>query len=109
MVRILITLLLSLSISHANSFEKECLECHHKLPVTFNTFYMQYLIKFSSQRRIKEAMFYYLKDPKKEQSVMNQRLIKRLGVMPKLDLKEKELKSLIDIYIHSYDVKKKLR
>ena len=108
MVRIFISLLISLSCIHAKSYDKECLTCHNKLPITFDKFYMQYLIKFSSNKRIKEAMFYYLKDPKKEQSVMNASVVKKLGLMPKLDLDDKTLEELIQRYINSYDIKKHL-
>jgi len=69
---------------------------------------MRYLIKFSSAKRIKEAMFYYLKDPKKEQSVMNASVVKQLGLMPKLDLDDKRLEELIQRYINSYDIKRYL-
>ena len=108
MVRTVITLLCILLLSHADSFQKNCLECHNKLPITFDKFYMQYLIKFSSEKRIKEAMFYYLKDPKIEQSVMDVNIVNGLGIMPHLNLDNKILMELIDEYIKKFDVKRSL-
>ena len=108
MVRtLLFTLLLTLQLQ-AETFQSACASCHEKLPIGFDKFYMQYLIRFSSEGRIKEAMFYYLRDPKKEQSVMERTIIKRLGIMPKVALDDEILKEMIETYIKTYDVRKKL-
>lgn len=100
-------IILSLSV-YGTNFEKNCLHCHNDIPITFDKFYMQYLIKFSSEKRIKEAMFYYLKDPKIEQSVMDVNIVNGLGIMPHLKISDETLMKLIDEYILRYDVKKSL-
>jgi hypothetical protein len=92
----------------AADFETKCLQCHAKLPITFDKFYMKYLKMFSSEKYIKEAMFHYLKDPMINLSVVSKEDIKRMGMMPKLDVTDEELKALIDVYVKRYDVKKKL-
>jgi len=69
---------------------------------------MQYLIKFSSTETVKEAMFYYLRDPKKEQSVMPKHIIKELGVMPKVTISDKVLREMIEVYIRRFDLRSKL-
>jgi len=108
MVRIIIVLIVILTFSYADSFQKNCLECHDKSPITFDKFYMQYLIKFSSEKRIKEAMFYYLKDPKIEQSVMDVNIVNGMGIMPHLNLDDDTLMKLINEYIRRFDVKRSL-
>ena len=69
---------------------------------------MQYLIKFSSTETIKEAMFYYLRDPKKEQSVMPKHIIKELGLMPKVEINDKQLREMIEVYVKRFDLRRKL-
>ncbi len=103
----LFALLLALQLE-AETFQSSCVSCHQKLPISFDKFYMQYLIRFSSEDRIKEAMFYYLRDPKKEQSVMDRTIIKRLGLMPKPSLNDEVLKVYIKEYVDLYDVRSKL-
>ncbi len=104
-----IYLLLSVSLFAQENFAANCLNCHQKLEIGFEKFYMQYLIKFSTKERIREAMFYYLRDPKAQQSVMEDYLIEKLGIMPKIGISDRELGRMIDIYIQRYDLKGKLR
>ena len=107
-----IVLLLSLLLFQVfgnDTFDQQCVSCHKKLPLSFESFYMRYLVKYSSQSRIKEAMFYYLRDPKKVQSVMEKPYLDYLGVMEAVNISDVKLKEMIDIYIKMYDVKKRLK
>ncbi len=108
MVKKLLLLSILFTALHANNFDQKCVACHAKLPISFDKFYMKYLIMFSSKKYIKEAMFSYLKDPMLNLTVLSKEEIQKMGLMPKLDISDEELKSLIDEYIKRYDVKKKL-
>lgn len=111
MVRILLTLLLTLPVYAANgndTFEKQCVSCHQTIPVSFEKFYMQYLLFTSSQETAKEAIFYYLKDPKRETSVMPEHILDKWGVMPKPDMDEATLKEMVEIFVKRYDLRSKL-
>lgn len=108
MVKIFSIILLLNTLVFADNFEEKCLSCHKELPLSFDTFYRYYLLKFSSNKAIKKAMFSFLKKPIKENSVMDKAIIDWLGLMPKINVQDKELLQLIDTYIQHYDVRKKL-
>jgi vacuolar-type H+-ATPase subunit C/Vma6 len=108
MVKLLTSLLLLIQLSYGVNFDKQCLECHQKLELGFDKFYMHYLIKYSSTKRIKQAMFTYLKEPIKKKSIMDVAVIDWLGIMPTLKITDKELKELIDIYLSRFDVRNSL-
>lgn len=48
---IIVTLLSSLN---GDIYDKNCVSCHNKLPVTIDKFFFHYLLKYSSERKVKE-------------------------------------------------------
>ena len=50
--------------------EQKCLHCHQEQQIPSNLISKRYLMKYSTDKHIEEAMFKYLKDPKKEHSIM---------------------------------------
>jgi hypothetical protein len=71
-----------------------------------NIFMHRYTIKYSSEVRIKEALFKYMKNPQASSSVMPMGFLNRWGVKKPTTLSDKALKEAIDEYYRLYNLKK---
>lgn len=100
---ILVIILLISTHLNANVFERNCMSCH-----TNNTqlkmIMSRYTLKFSSEKRIKEAIFNYLKNPSKELSSMPLGFLSRFDIKEKTTLSDEELKEAIDAYYKKYNL-----
>jgi len=76
---ILFFLTIGILEAKSDSFEYNCLPCHIA-PKQLDMFMVRYTMKYSSKDRIKKAMFNYLKNPQKENSVMPAGFLERFGV-----------------------------
>ena len=94
-------------VMFGNSFEQNCKECHI-VDRQLEMFMSRYLLKYSSEKEVKKAMFNFLKNPKKEDSLMSESFINRFGVKKKTKLSDKKLKEALDIYWEKYKVFGKL-
>lgn len=90
-------------------YEKNCVKCHRKLPVSIDKFFYRYLLKYSGQREVKKNMFIYLRQPSKNKTIMPESFIKRFGVKKKTKLSIAELKEALDDYWEKYKVFGKLK
>ncbi len=110
MAKIILSTILLLSLYARSDFKTQCLACHREEagPDMYNV-YLQYLHVYGSNKRAKEAMFNFLKDPKVERSIMKMEVITRYGIHPSLSFKDQQLRHLIDRYIEFYDVKKRIK
>ncbi|PHS57014.1 MAG: hypothetical protein COB17_07285 [Sulfurimonas sp.] len=68
----------------------------------------KYTIKYSSERRIKKALFKYLKNPSYSTSLLPFGYLRRFGIKKKTTLSDKNLKNMIDTYYEQYNRKKKI-
>jgi hypothetical protein len=109
MVRCFFILLLFISFIKADVYEKNCVTCHTKLPVSIDKFFFRYLLKYSSERNVKEKLIDYLKYPSKEKTVMAEGFIERFGVKKSTKLNDKELEEAVNIYWEKYKVFGKLK
>jgi hypothetical protein len=109
MARIIFFSLLILSFLNADIYEKNCVSCHDKLPVSIDKYFYRYLLKYSSEKNVKEAMFNYLKEPSVKTTIMPEAFIKRFGVKKPTKLDNKKLKEALDIYWEKYKVFGKLK
>ncbi len=107
MVKIILICLFLISLANANKFEKNCLECH---PNSFQLDMMmkRYTIKYSSEVKIKRAIFEYLKNPSEKKSVMPFGFIRRFGIKGESFLEDEDLQEMIDIYYKQYNIKDKI-
>ncbi|NVJ53508.1 MAG: hypothetical protein HWD90_07415 [Campylobacteraceae bacterium] len=107
----IVFILFSLSIFlNANDiYENNCVSCHNKLPVTIDKYFYRYLLKYSSQRSVKEAMTNYLNNPSKDTTIMPEAFIKRFGVKKATTLNKDDLNKALDIYWDKYKVFGKLK
>jgi len=92
----------------ADSFEKNCVECHFAKQ-QLEIFISRYTIKYSSETRIKDAIYNYLKNPTQKSSVMPQGFLNRFGIKKPSQLSDSELKNSIDEYYRKYNFKDRIR
>jgi hypothetical protein len=109
MVKIVLYILfLSPAMIGASSLQKACLSCHEKEGIPTDALYKRYLLKYSSNKRIKEVIFHYLKHPTIEKSIMPAPFIHKFGLQPSSTLTDEELAAYIEALIRKYDVKNQL-
>ncbi|RXJ89130.1 hypothetical protein CRV01_10970 [Arcobacter sp. CECT 8983] len=109
MVKIVFILFYFTIFLNANSiYENNCVSCHKKLPVSIDKYFYRYLLKYSSERSVKEAMATYLNNPTKETTIMPEAFIKRFGVKKATTLNNSDLTKALDIYWDKYKVFGKL-
>ncbi len=89
--------------------EENCLTCHREQKLPDNLIYRRYLLKYSSLRRIEDALVKYLEHPTKERSIMPAEFFLRFPIKYANDLSPAQLRELVRRYIDYYDVRKRLR
>lgn len=114
MVRIFLIIAISLYFANAakikkDIYESNCIKCHKKLPVTIDKYFYRYLLKYSSEKNVKNAMFEYLKKPSQEMTIMPEAFIKRFGIKKKTKLSDDKLNEALDLYWEKYKVFGKLK
>lgn len=97
-----------LSQSHSNSLDIECIKCHKEQKIPSELIYRRYLMKYSDKQIIQKKMFKYLKNPKKENSIMPKQFFLKFPMKKRVDLNDTILKKDINEYIEFFDVKKRL-
>jgi len=90
------------------SLQQKCLNCHHHQQIPNTLIYKRYLMKYSTEKSMEEAMFAYLKDPKKEHSIMPAPFFLKFPMKEDLELDEVTLRKNIKSYLDTFDMKKKL-
>ena len=114
MVRLFLILFLIISSLYAQRneddiYETNCIRCHSKLPVTIDKYFYKYLLKYSSEKDVKQAMFDYLQNPSVEKTIMAESFITRFGIKKKTNLSDEKLKEALDIYWNEYKIFGKLK
>lgn len=99
----------SFSKDFENIYINNCVKCHDKIPVSIDKYFYRYLLKHSSQKAVKGAIFEYLKNPTKEKTIMPEAFIKRFGVKKRTELNDTQLQKALDIYWEKYKVFGKLK
>jgi hypothetical protein len=90
------------------TLKQTCLECHQKQQMPSELIYRKYLAQYSSIKIIRKKMFNYLKNPKKENSIMPKQFFLKFPMKKRIDLNDTLLSKRIKEYIDFYDVRKKL-
>ncbi|MGM0518738.1 MAG: hypothetical protein ACQERD_03725 [Campylobacterota bacterium] len=107
---VLLFILITNIYANSNSiYTNNCVKCHSNIPVSIDKFFFRYLLKYSSEKNLKNAMFEYLKKPNKESTVMPEAFIKRFGLKKQTSLDDKALKEALDTYWNKYKVFGKLK
>jgi len=103
-------LLLSIGVVAQNhTVQKDCLACHQAQQIPSNMMYRRYLMKYSTDARMQEAMFRYLKNPYKASSIMPPQFFLKFPMKVSLSLDDEVLKQDIKEYLEKFDAKKILR
>ncbi len=109
MVKKIILFLLISNILLADLYQTNCIPCHNKIDVTLEKLFFRYLLKYSSEKNVKNSLTMYLKNPTIDATVMPEAFIKRYGIKKKTTLSDEELQKAINIYWEKYKVFGKLK
>jgi hypothetical protein len=96
------------SSSAQQELESNCLLCHTQDQIPNTLIYRRYLMKYSTQEAMSKAILKYLKDPKKENSIMPPPFFSKFPMKYALDMDDTILKKNIRTFLETFDVKKKL-
>ncbi len=96
------------STTQDHSFKNTCLSCHQEQQIPSALMYKRYLMKYSTNKGMEEAMFIYMKDPKKENSIMPAPFFLKFPMKEKISLDDSSLRKYIQAYLEEFDIKKKL-
>ncbi|MDQ7046729.1 MAG: hypothetical protein Q9M39_03590 [Sulfurovum sp.] len=99
----------NISIDDKQQLQKNCLQCHHNEQIPNGLIYRRYLMKYSTEEAIKTAILKYLKDPKKENSIMPHPFFSKFSMKKVLALDDESLRKNIQTFLDTFDIKKKLR
>ena len=91
------------SLLSADEFEINCLNCHQN-QTQLKMIMGKYTLNFSSEKRVKNAMFEFLKNPSQEKTVMPFGFISRFGIKEKSNLSDEVLKKSIEQYYKKYNL-----
>ena len=108
MAKIRLLILLPLLLSSSEMLEHQCLACHKAQKIPSELIYRRYLMRYSDPEIIKEQMFTYLKEPKKENSIMPKQFFLKFSMKEMLDLNSTALEEGIEAYVEFFDIKKRL-
>ena len=92
-----------------NVYERECMPCHKYQPVSLENAFMDYLKAYSGEYSLKGSLKAFLKNPKNENSLMNNIFLDRFSVKNKTTLNDEELDEALDVYWDLYNVRNKLK
>jgi hypothetical protein len=109
LILFLMILTLSADEKEDNIYEANCIKCHSKLPVSIDKYFYRYLLKYSSEKDVKKAMFDYMKNPTIEKTIMAESFITRFGIKKKTNLTDDKLMEALDIYWDEYKIFDKLK
>ena len=109
MEKVILFILLIGSIG-ANEVNKRCLECHIKNRLPTNLIYRRYLMKYSTNKNMKIAIFKYLKNPDINNSIMPKEFFLKFNPKKRIEgVDDKELLRLIELFLEKYEIKKILK
>jgi len=81
--------------------KNSCLNCHIKQKIPSELIYRRYLLRYSSQKLIREKILQYLKNPQKENSIMPKQFFLKFPMKKGVDLNNTHL---IDEYLDFFDI-----
>lgn len=88
--------------------ETKCLKCHIREQIPTELIHRRYLMKYSTKDEMQKAIFNYIKNPKKENSIMPPPFFFKFPMKEQIDLDDTELKEYISDFLDYLDVKKRL-
>ena len=95
-------------LSEKEELQSSCLQCHTKNQIPNALIYKRYLVKYSTKNAMTQAIMKYLKDPKKENSVMPPPFFLKFPMQRTLDINDTILEQNTRNFLDTFDMKKKL-
>ena len=96
------------NIEDKQQLQKECLQCHADQQIPSALIYRRYLMKYSTSERMQKAMFTYIKNPDQEHTIMPPQFFLKFPMKEASTLDDNTLKKMIQSYLNTFNVKKKL-
>ena len=111
MVKIITILILTTITITSQSIKlnESCLNCHIKQKIPSELIYRRYLMRYSTDEMMQEAIFNYLKKPNKTQSIMPKQFFLKFPMKEVSDNNSSILKQNIKEYLNYFNIKKKLK
>jgi len=106
---IFLSLFISLFLFGEDDLQKNCLNCHQQEQIPSYMIYKRYLLKYSVKEKIEDAIYNYLKDPKRENSIMPKPFFLKFPMKEPLGLDDETLKKSVKMYVEKFDVRKRLK
>lgn len=94
--------------AETQQLQEECLQCHAQEQIPNELIYRRYLMKYSTAKGMERAIKMYLKNPKKENSIMPLPFFSKFSMKEALALDDENLEKNIHSFLDRYDVKKRL-
>jgi hypothetical protein len=92
----------------SDTLEDNCLSCHKAQQIPSDLIYRRYLMKYSTKKRMADAIFRYIKKPHKSKSIMPPQFFLKFPMKEELLLKDERLSKDINAYLKEFDIRKKL-
>ena len=93
-----------LTIGIFANFQNSCVACHREKNIDLRETFMSALLVYGGEKNFKMALFYYCKNPNILSSVMSDKFVKKYLPLKPINLSDKKLKKMIDIYWEKYKV-----
>ena len=87
------------------ALDKDCLNCHKAQQIPSELIYKRYLMQYSTEDSIENAMFNYLEHPNKEDSIMPPQFFLKFPMKKLLNLDKQKVRKNIQAYIQTFDIK----
>ena len=109
MVKIVLFIFIGISavFAEVDSLENDCLSCHKAQQIPSNLIYRRYLMNYSTEDRMENAIFKYIKNPKKTTSIMPPQFFLKFPMKSALHLEDERLHKNIKAYLKEFDIRKK--
>jgi len=107
--KMILIMILTGMVLNADALDRECLSCHQKQQIPTALIYKRYLMKYSTNQRMHDAMYRYLRHPNKAYSIMPSQFFFKFPMKKSLQLSDEKLDELVSAFIQRYDIRKKLR
>ena len=90
------------------NLHKNCLECHIQEQIPTPLIYRRYLMKYSTKEEMQKAIFRYMKNPLKENSIMPPPFFYKFPMKGAIEMDDETLHRHISTFLDYMDVKKRL-
>ena len=109
MEKLILIIITIFTFTNANQLDTYCLDCHIKSKLPTKLIYKRYLMKYSTNKNMKEAIFSYLKNPKPKNSIMPKEFFLKFSPKNITKIEDDKLLNLIDDFLKKYDIRKRLK